>query len=398
MYKYLILSGLVFFQVLFGGVPTAFCGDSPSFIFQHNQRAILSQTRCIFEGYVFATGVAQSIRPNFSSLDRARQKARLKAQGNLAVAEALDRSAWPERFRVNAVGERLARQLAQTEAGAIKVLHLQSVYDNCQDWECRVVVAAPIEDLQRYPQVAWPALVQRLNHAFSTGSLPISLYDYLEICDSKQAGDVLDLVEKKITTTYGVFAGDVVGDRLINKVPTLWGRGKRLAASKVSTLGREDLFRLLNLDPYDPVVLYYLAKSYEDNGQYRFASILYSRGTKWFIDEEYCRLCLAAAKKNDVYIDGREWSAGEASRREKVIARYAQFFELRPGIMSLLVQSFGTLPFANMDAETVVPVVNSENLRELIEEHPGARTFAAVAEYFNARGEIILAEPVKSFV
>lgn len=378
----IVFAGLITCS-LFWGVPTIFCGDSPSFVFKRNQSAILSQQRSMFEGYVFAAGTAQALKPNPSSLDRARQKARLKAQGNLVGPSIVDRSDWPESIRETGVGERIAKRFTQSKTRTIKAEHLQSVYDTCHEQECLSVVAVPLTGIESRTQTTWGSVIQMLDRDFAQGFYPVSLYDYLEVCDDSLVGDVLLVLETQIKDKYGVFVADVVGGRPVGGIPVLWGQGKRLPPEKVERLDTDGLLQLLNLDPYDPVVLYFLAKSFEAQGRNRFASLLYARGINWLIDPEYNLLCLEAA--------GKERSLLEEAQRDDIVASFKSSVEIPSGIATLVIQSFGTLPLADTDSNLDLSAIDLASIGRLVARQPTAKTFAAVAEFFLERGEVFMA-------
>ncbi|RLF06676.1 MAG: hypothetical protein DRJ64_04215 [Thermoprotei archaeon] len=378
--------------VLLWVVPAVFSGTTPFFVFDMNRAEILSKSRSKHDVYVFAVGVAEALKSSPSSLDRARQKARLKAQGNLTGIVDFDRRNWPEVVRGSGVGDRIENYLVRIQgSSSVSIEGIQAVFEECHGQSCLSVVAAPASSVIKSPSLSWNFLLSLLDDAYLQGASSLPLYDYLEVCNEDHVDDVLERLAEHIKVKYGDFAGDVVVREPIAGIPVLWAKGRRLSEEKVSQLGQEALFQLLNLDPYDPVVLYYLAKSFDSQGRHRFALLLYSRGTVWFVDPEYNVLCLnsCGVRQESIVLPSN-------ALREKVIASFDESaVESHSGLIHMIIQSLGTLPLADFDlsSDSVDPMVDSTMVINAAMTNPNAINFAALAKNFYARGETLRALP-----
>jgi hypothetical protein len=390
----LLITGLI--ACSFFGLPAArgWCGDSPSVVFTKHQSSIMAQSRSQFEGYVFAVGAAEALTPKPSSVDRARDKARLVAQDNLIGPVNIDHSDWPERIRGSGVGDRIGSRFLMAEMSTVILKGLQSVYDECRGQQCLYVVAVPTTGIQSPNRIAWKHVLQTLEDRYATGSDWVSLFDYLEICAANQIDGVQKAIETYLLDNYGIGASAVIAGKPLDNIPVLWRQGKRFSAEQVSGLDQESLLQLLDLGPYDPVVLFYLARSFQSQGRHRFAALLYDRGTQWLIQPEYNQMCLTAIGKSQ-HSDRREanFFINEASLRDDIIASFTDKVALVPGITTLVVWSAGTLPLADKILDQTEVDIDLETIGQLVADYPTSKTFAALSEFFLQRGDPLSAVP-----
>ena len=374
-------------------LPALLADGTPFAIFEKHQTSILSQAHSRHEGYLFGVGTARARHLHPASLDAARQKARLEAQGSLADPARRQQEQFPERIRRSGVGERIAQWLKQIETGTVNAIGMQSVYDQCRGQACVAVVAVPAAGLHPRATISWNRIVQYLDNACLRGLCQVSLYDYLEICADNRIDDAQTALVDYVRSRYGHGAAAVVAGKPVRQVPVLWQQGKRFDAEKVSGLDQESLLQLLNMGPYDPVVLYYLAKTFAAQGRHRFAEVLYTRGTRWIIQPEYNRLCLAAIADKDPA--GRHQSdfTARSTLRDDIIASFNSSGELPPGLARWVVLSAGTLPLADTATDQDSVVIDRTSIGKIIADHPTPKTFAAVAQLFLERNDLLSALP-----
>lgn len=385
------VSGLMAWSVLWG-VPTASGGHSPFAVFDKHQADILSSPRSLYQGYVFATGSARAITHDSSSVDRARQKARTKAQGNLALVT-ISRTDWPESIRKSKVGDNVAKIFESQSSGDIFAERMQSVFDHCQEKECVYVVAVPESGLQENREISWESALNVLDQDFEQGRLRLPLSDYLEICSPARRGRVLSALEMQIQVQYGAAAAAVIEGRDIDEIPLLWSKGKRLAAEKVSELDQDSLLQLLNLDPYDPVVLYYLASTFKTQGRHRFSSLLFSRGTVWFIDPPYNLLCWESTAPESRASGRHKRGVPIENLREVIVDAFSEQHPPQDGLTTLIVESAGTLPLADRTTNEGLGRVEMSNIVEFISTFPSSHKFSALANFYLEKGDEIRALP-----
>ena len=393
MPKIVLIAGLIG-CVLACCMNTSIAGSTPLAIFEKNQASILSQAHSRYEGYLFGVGTAMARHSNSLSLDAARQKARLRAQGSLVEPVRNNIEQWPERIRRSGVGKRIAQGFFKTEYSAVNAIGMQSVYDQCRGQTCVAVVSVPAVGLQPRATVSWSHIVHSLDNTCIQGKCQVSLYDYLEICTDNKMDDALTALVGHARRQYGQGAAAVVAGKPVDQVPVLWQQGKRLSAEKVSGLDQESLMQLLNMDPYDPVVLFYLARTFAVQGRHRFSEVLYSRGTRWIIQPEYNRLCLEAIADKDP--GGRLQSDfnSRSALRDEIVASFNASGGLPPGIAQLIVLSAGTLPLADSTSSAPDNIAfDLTKIIQIVDDHPTAETFSAVAQFFLDRKDLLSALP-----
>ena len=386
---------LFFFQSFWGG-STCMGGLSPDAVFERHKQEITTRKSSSFDGFTFALGHASAIKPNPSSLERARHKAKVRAKGNIFSGVSIDTSSWPDSILDSKVGQRLIKALHSIMQGKASVVGLQTVFERCYEQRCMVIVAAPSSGVKDGTKLSWETSLAVMDKAFSRRAPWLPLYDYLEICTPAQINEVVDLLGEKVGEQFGIAAGSVLAGKPINGPALLWKQGKRLSPEKVSSLGQQDLWQLLALDPYDPVVLYFLGKSFDEQGRYRIASILYSRGTTWFIDPEFNKKCRRAARfrVNHLILAEVEPSLPDEHLRQTVITQFSQSHDLPPGIAKLVVHSNGTLPLSDATpGRNSLYEMDEKDIALAIESNPTAASFAKAAEFFLNRKEVFAALP-----
>jgi len=372
--------------MLFGAV--AVHSDSLVFsIFEKHRSYILSHSVSQVEGYVFSVASSNAIKLNSSGLERAREKAALKAQAGFVDPSFRPDGSWPPEILRTSLEKRISSAFNSKQSGSFSLKGLQHVSDWCDGGECFAVVA--IEDKEfKTKEISWGIVLEHFTEDFNRGALALSPYDFLEICDVDLAPRVISEIAQKLSSRYGKAVGEVIMGDMISDPAVLWLKGKRLGSEKVSQLDNEGLFQLLNLDPYDPLVLYLLGQNFEQQGRYRFASLLYARGTTWLIDREYNELCGKLMNSSILPRDFARYGQGDVFEHQPDY--WVEDFPL-PSVMSgmalLVYKSGGSLPLRNSESKaTSYQDLGLENLAEKVNRYYSAVDFREYALFLKTKG------------
>jgi hypothetical protein len=338
-------------------------------------------------GFVYAVGHARTRNQNSASVERTLQKARLIASGNLAKSTIhISISGWP--FRKN---RQLKRDVVQSYSSLatrnVHVKNLQVVFRECQGIKCTVVVAASNIAVNT-KRLDWDEIRESFDRAYDTGDEHIPLGIYFEICAENRIGQVLNNISRKWGDIYGLNVNRVIRGEYIKTPAFLWRQGKRLPGQKVATLGFQGLLKLLELDPYDPVILYFLGQSLESNGRNRLAQVFYARALLWEIDPEYNKRCQQLIN-NDLFIDRSQALSGlEKKLHKRAIAVYGPEGPFDEGLANLVFLSSGTLPLiGSPDSSEVSWLPDDCSVNEFINNDSTSSAFAAVSKTFMRRGQ-----------
>ncbi|GEM_PF-2435137 len=379
------------YRLIFGlllivwSVPSASAGDTPHHYFKLNKQKILSKNHSEMNGFVFAVGRAVASDHDNALKERTMQKARLIAIGNLTKPIS-HISGWP--FLENLQLQReVVQNYATLKAQKFHVKNLQAVYRDCQGISCTVVVAAPARAID-IKHLYWVDIRNSFDRAYEAGDERIPLSVYFEICAENRLDQVLNDISHRWGDRYGVNVQKVIQGHYIDTPAFLWRQGKRLPGNKVATLGFQDLMKLLELDPYDPVVLYFLGQNAESVGRNRLAQMFYSRALLWEIDPEYNKRCRQLINSN-LFINKSEPLNGlEKELQKKAIAIYGNEGPFEAGLANLVFLSLGTLPLIG-SSDTHVTSIYSDNVsvHDFINNNPTATAFATVSKIFMERGQ-----------
>ena len=339
------------------------------------------------EGYVFSVASSNAIKLNASGLDRAREKAALKAQAGFVDLSFRTDGSWPSEILRTSLEKRIFSAFNSKQSGSFSLKGLQHVSDWCDGGECFAVVAIAEKEFKT-KEISWGIVLEHFAEDFNRGALALSLYDFLEICDADLAPRVIAEIAQRLSSRYGEAVSEVIMGDMISDPAVLWLKGKRLSSEMVSQLDSEGLFKLLNLDPYDPLVLYLLGQKFEQKGRNRFASLLYARGTTWLIDREYNDLC---GKSMNLSILPRNFARhGQEDVSELPPNYWVEDFPL-PSVMSgmalLVFKSGGSLPLRNSESKTTsYQDLALENLAEKVNTYYSAVDFREYALFLKTKG------------
>lgn len=377
---------LLFWLILIvWSAPGISAGDTPHHIFRENKQKILSKNHSEMNGFAFAVGHAGASNHDNASRERTMQKARLIATGNL-TKPIIHISGWP--FLKN---RQLQREVVQNYASLVTqkahVKNLQVVYRDCQGITCTVVVAAPTR-ATNIKRIDWDDIRDSLDRAYETGDERLSLEVYFEICAGNRLDQVVTDISRKWGDIYGINVQKVIQGHYINIPAFLWRQGKRLPDKKVATLGFQDLMKLLELDPYDPVVLYFLGQYAESTGRNRLAQMFYARALLWKIDPEYNKRCRQLIN-NDLFVNKSDPLNGlEKEFHKRAIAIYGTEGPFEAGLANLVFLSSGTLPLIGAsDSQEASWYSDDVSVHEFINNDTTANAFAAVSKTFMKRGQ-----------
>ena len=364
--------------------PSISAGDAPRQIFRENKQKILSQDHSEINGFVFAVGHARARKHDNAAKERTMQKARLIATGNL-TKPIIHISGWPF-LKNRQLQRKVVQSYASLETQKTRVKNLQVVYRDCQGISCTVAVAAPTRaiDIKR---IDWGDIRDSLDRAYEAGDERLPLEVYFEICAGNRLDQVVTDISRKWGNIYGINVQKVIQGHYIDIPAFLWRQGKRLPDKKVATLGFQDLMKLLELDPYDPVVLYFLGQYAESTGRNRLAQMFYARALLWKIDPEYNKRCRQLIN-NDLFVNKSEPLNGlEKEFHKRAIAIYGTEGPFEAGLANLVFLSSGTLPLIGASDIHVVSWSSDDvSVHEFINSDTTANAFAAVSKTFIKRG------------
>jgi hypothetical protein len=315
----------------------------PASVFSFHQKEILSQSLTIIDGIVFSVGRTESLTKSTSSKNIAKKKAAFIAKSQLAELSVLD-VIWPAAFTekqkryfvkiflANALIELSVEDLTAIDEGRLPSGAFYSV----------IGVSEKSVQVQK---VGFQQLKDSVRSVVL--SRKVSPLTYFEYCDSSDEQKVKIIVFDYLEREYGVNIGAVLHLRPVDEMPELWVKGKDLSVEAVSSLNLNDLLRFASMNPYDPVVLYYLGLNLEGEGHSKLANLFFERGSLWFIDDTYQEKCFLESQQPESNITFSRGRLYQLRNEYFGDVGYRETLSINP-LESKIIQSMGTIPVLSL--------------------------------------------------
>ena len=373
------------------GAEAVASASAPGAIYEQNKRTILNDGYFVQGAGFFSVGIAKAVSDSPLSRKICKRKAYLRAQSGFFRALKHDIN-WPVNMADSFKSELFA-EYVDLSSYSIKLEGVTKIDDFTSEGRCVSVLYAEKKEVA-HSVIDYSDLIALLNGYYVENENSYSSKIYFEICEETEVNRALIGIAEVFGQLYGENVRDVVLGNRIQTLPEFWARGKLFTYEEIAEFELEQLLKLLNYSPYDPLLIYSIGNKFSEKGYARLALLFYSRGTKWLVNPEYNMLCLKQIKSDMFLQNASFFTEQDKGLRLNSVDEYAHNGLLEDGIAKLIVLSFGTLPLDNDGAVPEAPSFSDRaRLNHYLKTFASSAGFAEVAKYFKMQGEWELALP-----
>ena len=271
--------------ILFLVVFDLFALENPHEIYKNNKGLILNKKYMILNGFCFSVGSCYPKTKSTLSRYGAQKKSSFLATINFSK-RILDKIKWP-----NSINKNLQRKIFETYTNIVGVniylTKLQTIDQGKIGNDFYTVKAVPASNIES-PNISYKDIYNTLCKAFENKDKRLNYSAYLEICPDNQIQQVIN--DLAMFSNYGKNTKAVMELHKVSSLPES-DSFKKITLESLKKFKVNELFTVLEVMPYYPVICLEIGKRLYAQGMVRNAEIFYLAGTKWPVDIKMNKLC-----------------------------------------------------------------------------------------------------------
>jgi len=385
---YILIILITSIFVIGGG--SACLASPPINIYEKNKNVILDEGLYIQGTDVFSVGWAKPSSHSALSRKICRKKAHTRAQVGFfrAVKNKID---WPDDMNLS-LRDKLFNAYISFSTSSLHLGGVTKIDEFTSKKKCICILHTKKTEIDIKP-IVFSDLVYLFKKLYIEND-NFNARLYFEICDKSKINSVLMSLSDVFCKQYGENVKDVILGEKIKKLPDFWRRGRLLTYEEIADFELEQLLKLLNYSPYDPVVSYVIGNKFSKIGYIRLASLFYARGTTWLINPVYNKLCRDLMKDNFFIQKIEILSQQERKLHQKAMTKISSNDYVFDGVAKLVFLSYGTLPLVESSPVRQISLsTDGINLNDYLNIIPTSKGFSEVSRHFKDQGNWIVALP-----
>lgn len=381
---------ILIISILVVGGSSACLASPPINIYEKNKNVILDEGLYIQGTDVFSVGLAKPSSHSALSRKICRKKAHTRAQVGFfrAVKNKID---WPDDMNL-LLRDKLFNAYISFSTSSLHLGGVTKIDEFTSEKKCTCILHTKKTGIDIKP-IVFSDLVNLFKKLYIEND-NFNPKLYFEICDKSKINSVLMNLSDVFGKKYGGNVKDVILGEKIKKLPEFWHRGRFLTYKEIADFELEQLLKLLNYSPYDPVISYVIGNKFSKIGYIRLASLFYARGTTWLIKPAYNKLCRELTKDSFFIQKTEILSQQERELHQKARAKINSNNFAFEGVAKLVFLSYGTLPLVESSPVQQISLsTNGINLNDYLDITPTSKGFSEASRYFKNRGNWVTAMP-----